>query len=191
METPVGPFGRERIVLCSADAGPGSQRDYQCEAGFFFPEGKWVGAVRNCSDRLGCDFVILTTAHGMVRPWETIEPYDMHVNEFREKVREIWEKTIPKTLGNNRYDIMVFYAGGCPREPMIELLLPLLQENDISLITFGRPNMFDIDKTDEFVEALVSGTTFEELESILKKPERLEYYPTGKKKGGVKSTFDS
>ena len=42
--------------------------------------------------------------------------------------------------------------------------------------------MYDFDKIDELVDALVSGTTINELKSILRKPERFEYYPTGKER---------
>ena len=61
LKVTIGPFLRDRIALCSADAGPGSQRDYPCKAGYFFPGGKWVGAVRNAAERLRCDFYILLT----------------------------------------------------------------------------------------------------------------------------------
>jgi len=176
----IGPFERNKIILCSADAGPGSQKNTPDQAAYFFPCAKWVGAVRNAAERLKCRFVILTTGHGMVDPGDILEPYDMHINEYPEQVKRNWLNTIPQCLRDNRYDILVFYAGGCPRKPMVELMLPILQEINLSLLTFGRPYMYDFDKIDELVDALVSGTTVEELKFILRKPERLEYYPADK-----------
>lgn len=172
----IGPYKKERFLLCSADAGPKSQRGWPCEAGIFFPGAKWVGAIRNCAERLGCDFTILTTGHGMVRPWEIIDSYDMHIDEFREETKAIWEERIPKVLENDQYDIIVFYAGGCPRKPMLEVLLPILKNMGVSLLTFGRPNMFDVGRMDDIVEALVRGTSFKEIRALLRKPERLEFH---------------
>ena len=34
--TVIGPYNRDRIALCSADASPKSQRKTRCEAAFFF-----------------------------------------------------------------------------------------------------------------------------------------------------------
>ena len=188
MKTLIGPFARDRIVLCSADAGPKSQKNTPDQAAYFFPQAVWVGALRNAAERLRCEFVILTTGHGMVNPTDVIQPYDMHIREYPKQVKRNWLKTIPQCLGDNRYNILVFYAGGCPRKPMVELMLPILQEINISLLTFGRPNMYDFDKIDELVDALVSGTTIDELKSILRKPERFEYYPTGKERNEKSSS---
>jgi len=182
LKTLIGPFARDRIVLCSADAGPSSQKNTPDQAAYFFPQAVWVGALRNAAERLRCRLVILTTGHGMVNPTDVIQPYDMHIREYPKQVKRNWLKTIPHCLQNNRCDILVFYAGGCPRKPMVELMLPILQKINISLLTFGRPYMYDFDKIDELVDALVSGTTVDELKSILRLPERFEYYPTGKER---------
>jgi len=175
----IGPFPNEKIVLCSADAGPGSQRNKPYEAAHFFPGGKWVGAVRNTAEELGIRFVILTTGHGMVDPWDKISPYDRHIDGYTKEVNEKWVDTIPRTLGTNQYNILVFYAGGCPRESYLELMMPILNSLNISMITFGRPNMYDIDKIEEIVGSLVEGSNLEEMKSIMKYPKRLEWYPTG------------
>ncbi len=182
LKTLIGPFARDRIVLCSADAGPSSQKNTPDQAAYFFPQSVWVGALRNAAERLRCGFIILTTGHGMVNPTDVIQPYDMHIREYPKQVKRNWLKTIPQCLGDNRYNILVFYAGGCPRKPMIELMLPILQEINISLLTFGRPNMYNFDKIDELVDALVSGTKVDELKAILRKPERFEYYHTVKER---------
>ena len=180
MKTLIGPYPRDRIVLCSADAGPNSQRNISDQAASFFPQAVWVAALRNAAERLRCGFVILTTGHGMINPTDVIQPYDLHINEYPEQVKSNWLKTIPQCLRDNRCDILVFYAGGCPREPMIELMLPILQKMKISLLTFGLPNMYDFDKIDELVDALVLGTTVDKLKAILRKPERFKYYSAGR-----------
>ena len=177
MKTIIGPYPKKKISLCSDDAGPGSQRKYFCEAAYFFPGGKWVGAVRNASERLGCDFFILTTAYGLVSHWEKIHPYDVHIDEYRNRVKENWLNTIPRYYVTYKYDIMIFYAGGCPRKLYLDLLLPILHAAKVPLITFGRPNMYDIDKIEAIAEALETGTNIEELKGIVKYPERLEFYP--------------
>ena len=74
MKTLLGPVPKEKIILCSADAHPDSQRNSADRAGNFFPNAPWVGAVRNCAERLHCKFVILTTGHGLVGPEDVINP---------------------------------------------------------------------------------------------------------------------
>ena len=123
----IGPHRPSEILLCSADASPKSQKAQPAEAGIFFPGAKWVGAVRNSARRMQCPFLILSTAYGMVTNDEIINPFDLHIDVYPEKVKEIWNRTIPSVLSNKRYRIMVFYAGGCPRESYIDLIKPLLK----------------------------------------------------------------
>jgi hypothetical protein len=141
----------------------------------FYPKGKWVGALRNTSERLSCDFLILTTQHGLVEPHQTITPYNLHIKEHRQKVTEKWMETIPPLMKGAKYKLMIFYAGGCPDE-MVEVALPILRQQQVSLLTFGRPNMFDVDKIEPIWTLLMNGTTGEEIKSILKMPERFRYY---------------
>jgi hypothetical protein len=111
----------------------------------------------------------------MVYPWDVIEPFDAHIDNYREQVQKKWTETIPLIVGANKYDIMVFYSGGCPREPYIELLRPILGDHGIALLTFGRPNMYDIDKTEQILEWLVQGTRADEIKGILKCPDRFYF----------------
>lgn len=175
----IGPYSKSEIILCSADAGPGSQSEIEDIAGYFFPGAKWVGAVRNAAERLMCKFVILTTGHGMVNPHDIIAPYDMHIDEYEEQVREKMNRTIPQLIGNDLYKLVIFYAGGVPKKPYVKALKPILHSINLDLLTFGRPNMFDIGKIDEIVELLnkPGGTTTNELKGILKLSERFEFYP--------------
>ena len=173
----IGPYRRDRIVLCSADAHPKSQRQAPCEAQCFFPGGKWVGALRNAAGRLGCEYVILTTGRGMVNRDEIIGPYDVPIESHQAQVRRRWEATVPPLLGSNRFDILVFYAGGCPRDLYLKLLAPILGHLKMDLITFGRPNMFDVAKIEPVVHMLERGTSCAEIRSVLKHPERLLIIP--------------
>lgn len=175
--TLIGPVPIDKLVLCSADAGPGAQRDRPRKAGYFFPHAPWVGALRNRSETLNCRFCILTAGHGLVGPDKVIGPYDRHILAFPEWVAEMWQQTVPRLFGRYRCDLMVFYAGGCPRDEYLRVLLPLLRQVGTSLITFGRPNMHDIGRTEQFVQMIEKGTTLNELRAILKHPDRLEYYP--------------
>jgi hypothetical protein len=135
--------------------------------------------LRNASERLRCDFVILTTQHGLVEPHQVIYPYDLHINHHRQAVTEKWHATIPALMTGHEYKLMIFYAGGCPRDEMIAAMFPILQQQRISLLTFGRPNMYDVDKIDTIKDMLIRGTTDDEIKSILRVPERFEYYPVG------------
>lgn len=173
----IGPYRRNRIVLCSADAGPDSQAKGKGAAAYFFPGAKWVGAVRNSANDLGCQFVILTTAHGMVNPCDIIGPYDLAAEINRLRVSEIWRNTVPQILGSDNYDLLLFYAGGCPREPYIDLFLPILRDLKIDFITFGRPMMYDIGKIKVMAEMLENGSFSDELKAVLKLPERLLFVP--------------
>jgi hypothetical protein len=84
-------------------------------------------------------------------------------------------ETIPPLMKGAKYRLMIFYAGGCPDE-MVEVALPILSQQQVSLLTFGRPNMFDVDKIEPIWKLLMRGTTDEEIRSILKIPERFRFY---------------
>jgi len=173
----IGPYQKSEMVLCSADAGPSSQLKTPGQAGYFFPGGKWVGAVRNAAERLRCRFVILT-GHGMVNPHDIITPYDMHFSEYEEEIRQRMIQTIPELLGKDSYKIVILYSGGVPRQPSIKIIKPILHDLKIDLLTFGRPNMYDVNKIENVVELLTNDeeTTLEEIRKILKLPDRLEFF---------------
>ena len=173
----MGPFDNKRIVLCSADAGPKSQKDTPDQAGYFYHGAKWVGAMRNAAYRLGCRFVILTTAYGIVNPDTVIEPYDIPAWDNLKLLSADWYKSFRHILGENQYDIMVVHYGGCPEDPSFPVIKRILNEMGISVIKFGRPNMFDIGKVDDLVRLLLkpAGTNIDEIRSILKYPWYLNY----------------
>jgi hypothetical protein len=178
----IGPYSKDEILLCSADAGPDCQRKEPRQAQYFFPGAKWVGATRNSADYLNCDFFIITTGHGLVHSNQEISPYDMHIKEYSNEVEAKWRSTIPAILGTGKYKVMIFYAGGCPRDEMLEVMLPILGEHGIDLLTFGRPNMFDVNKIENVYEMLVKGTSIPEIKQILKVPDRLRFYRGQKSK---------
>jgi hypothetical protein len=55
-------------------------------------------------------------------------------------------------------------------------MLPILKQQRIAFLTFGRPNMFDVGKVGTIWNMLMSGTTDSKIRSILKVPERFAYY---------------
>ena len=173
----IGPYARDRIVLCSPDAGPDSQRDEPGAAGWFFPDGRWVGAVRHAADRLGCRFVVLTTGHGMVSQDDTIEPYDLPLQENQQTVQRNWERTIPGLVGSNQCDVLVFFSGGVSRDGYLELLKPIVRHLGVDLIAFGEPNMKDAGNIDQVVTSLINGTTLDEIRPTLTAPDNLEFFP--------------
>lgn len=176
MGTILCPIQGERLILCSADAGPNAQRNEAGQAGYFFQNAPWVGAVRNCAERLQCRFVILTTGHGLVESDTIITPYDLHIEQYPDEVCNRWQETIPLVLGNNRNCLILFYAGGCPREPYLNMFLPILRQLGISLLTFGQANMRDVDQIENCAGMLFEGTTLGEIAQILQQPNRLEFY---------------
>ena len=182
MNTQIKPVPKSRMVLCSADASPDSQRSQPDRAEHFFPGGHWVGAVRNASHELGVRFVILTTGYGLVNPDEVLEKYDKHIDQYRAYVTEKWRKTVPLLLGKGQYDLMLFYAGGCPRDKYLEVLKPILRSIGIALITFGQPNMCDVGKVRRVATMLINGTSLDKLRTILRYPAKLEYYSASYKK---------
>lgn len=171
--TLVGPYPRTKIVICSADASPKSQLTHKGQAAYFFPGAPWVGAVRNAAHDLGCRFVILTSAHGMVNPDDVIDPYDLVANGNEQKVAEIWRDTVPTILERDKCDLLLFYAGGVPIDHYRKLLLPILRDLRIDFITFGRPMMFDSGKIQVITELLEKGCSLDELRSVLRCPKRL------------------
>jgi hypothetical protein len=163
-------------VLCSLDASPAAQR-VSGPAGYFFPGGTFVGAVRNAAERLKCRFVILTGKYGMVNPGKIIKKYDCPLNSKTEReIKIIWEKTIPSEIGNDRYDVVVVYFGANPREPILKILKPIIHEIKMDIITFGAPNMKDVGKIESVFHLLTKGVLSDDLKGILNYPERLQYY---------------
>ena len=172
----IGPYDSERIVLCSLDASPDSQRD-QDQAGNFFPRGKWVGAVRNAAERLKCRFVILTGKYGMVNPETIIKKYDCPLNSKTErKIKMIWERTIPSEIGNDRYDIVIMYFGANPRDPILKIIKPIIHNIKMDIITFGAPNMKDVGIIENVFHLLTKGVTLNDIKAILMYPNRLRFY---------------
>jgi hypothetical protein len=112
----------------------------------------------------------------MVDPDTFIERYDVHIKDYPKQVEKNWSHTALKLLGNNQYDILILYRGGCP-DSYVQMLQPILKSLNICLLTFGRPNMYDFDKLEEVTNLIIQGTTYEILKSILSLPERLWFYP--------------
>jgi hypothetical protein len=125
---------------------------------------------------LNCKFVILTTGHGLVKPDDVISPYDKHILDYPTEVAERWQATIPRVLEENKNSLVLFYAGGVKREPYIEISKPIFHSLGISLLSFGKPNMFDVNRIQECAEMLFWGTSLDEIASILGRPERLEFH---------------
>ena len=132
--------------------------------------------MRNSAEALRCRFVILTTGHGLVNPETEITPYDAHINQYPEEVKRRWQETIPQVLENNRNCLILFYAGGCPRESYLEKFIPILRQLGISLLTFGQPMMVDVNHIEECANMLFGGTTLEEIAQILGQPDELKFY---------------
>jgi hypothetical protein len=172
----IGPYSKEKILFCSADASPESQRTTLCDAGSFFPGAKWVGAIRNSANRLSCRFSILTTAHGMVNDEDIISPYDMHIDRHMNEIGEIWNRTIANLICKKGFEIIVIYFGGCPRDSYLKLLVPILKEMKIDILTYGKPNNADVGKTVDIVHSIIVGTTSDEIKSLLKYPYRFMFY---------------
>jgi len=112
----------------------------------------------------------------MVDPGTVIEPYDMHINDYPRQVKKNWSNTARKVLGNNQYDILILYRGGCP-DSYVPMLQPILRNLNISLLTFGRPNMYDFNNLERVTNLIIQGTTYAELKPIVSLTKRLWFYP--------------
>lgn len=121
--------------------------------------------------------VILTTGHGLVRGDAILTQHDNHIDVFRGSVKQKWQVTVPGLLAPGRYDLLLFYAGACPREQYLDLLLPILQSIKLPLITFGQPQFADIGHIADVAMKLMDGTTLSEIRDLLTVPEKLEYHP--------------
>lgn len=175
--TAIGPYRIDRIILCSADASPRAQSDTACEAKEFFPNAKWVKALANAAERSNCHFAILTTAHGLVHPDDVITPYDLHYNADPPSVQRIWKDSFTQILGTRRFDLMIIYFGGCPRQPAFQAIIEILGNMNIDALTFGKPNMCDIGKIDNVVHLVTEGTRISAIKEILRYPDKLEFRP--------------
>lgn len=174
--TSLGPVPITKIILCAADAGPRAQSPTPAAAQSFFPGAKWVGAVRNVAERVGAKFVVLTTGHGLVRATDKLTPYDLPIRTHAHEVAVYWRTTVPAVLRADRGDLLLFYAGGCPRDLYLAQLLPALRPLGISLLTFGRPNMVDVGQLESIVHHLTVGTTLAAIAEGLSHPNRLQFY---------------
>jgi hypothetical protein len=168
-------FALSEILLCSGDASPNSQRGGSGPAGYFFPRAKWVGKLRNDSTKLGCAFGILSTEYGLIGQDEIIRGYDLKLTPDNiGQIRLIWQRTIPPFV-EEIYKIMIYYSGGNSREPGLSILKAILQRSRIALITYGKPNMYDIGKTRNIIQCLIDGTTITQLKSLLAYPEEIDF----------------
>jgi hypothetical protein len=177
----LGPYTTREILLCSLDASPNSQRSSPYPAAYFFHNASWVGALRNTARSLGCDFTIITTKYGFVEPDEIIAPYDMHYDQFTETVTDTWRRTAHSKLRDKGYKIAILYFGGCSKDGSLRALSQILNDLGISVLTFGRPNMFDINKIDPIIGKLESegGTSLADIRSVLDYPHYLYFSAAG------------
>lgn len=175
----IGPYARERIVLCSADASPRAQLRFPGPAEDFFPGGTWVRAMGNAARRLRCRFVIFAAPYGVVNPLEIIEPFDIHgtTEEERALIRQQCRMTVPQLLGGGRYDVVVLYNGAVPRDIILDTLGEALLECKLDIITFGKPNTWDLGKIDDVVEGITEGARMSDLRGGLKAPDRFLFLP--------------
>jgi hypothetical protein len=110
-------------------------------------------------------------------PHDIISTYDLKVENNKKEVSEIWRNKVPQILGSNNYDVLLFYTGAVPREPYMELFLPILLDLKIDFIILGWPMMRDSGKIKVVAEMLEKGSSMNELKSILKYPEKLTFVP--------------
>jgi len=96
--------------------------------------------------RYGCDMAILSAKYGLIDAHETIEPYDMRMDENRSKELE---STISKKLRG--YERVVFFAGGSGKYYR-ECLRNACEATKMDLITIGYANLGDINKLSETIE---------------------------------------
>jgi hypothetical protein len=175
----IGPYARERIVLCSADASPHSQLSVPAAAEDLFPGATFVRAMGNAARRLRCRFVIFAAPYGVVSPLKIIEPFDIHgtTEEERASIREQCHRSVPQLLGGGRYDAVVLYCGAVPRDIVLDTLGLVVTDNGLDLITFGKPNTWDLGKINEIVAGIMAGSYMSDLRSCLKAPDRLLFMP--------------
>jgi len=179
MQTLLGPIPINQIILCAADAGPSKQQAAPDRAEDFFPRAPWVGAVRDTAARVGCRFVILTTGHGLVRAKDVITPYDLDIRTHGYEAGVYCRATVPAVLHAHRNELLIFYAGGSPREPYLDCLLPNLRPLGISVLTFGRPSLVDAEQLEPVVHKLSAGTSLEAIAAGLAHRNRLQFYYQG------------
>jgi hypothetical protein len=176
MTTVLGPMAVDKIILCAADAGRAAQSATPEAAWRCFPGAPWVEALGATAEKVGTKFLVLTTGHGLVRAKDVIAPYDLPLSTHGYEATVYWRTTVPAVLRAHKHALMIFYAGGSPRDLYLEHLLPLLRPLGISVLTFGRPSMVDVDQVEGCVAALRQGTTLEKIAGRLKHPNRLQFY---------------
>ena len=111
----------------------------------------------------------------MVNSWDIIAPYDQHIDVYPEEIEEKFKNTISRWLEGKKYKLGIFYGGGVPRDSYLKILFPIFRSYEVWLLTFGKPNMFDVGKIDKIVNILTNGmdTKICDIRSLLKVPERL------------------
>lgn len=180
MTTQIGPYPLDRIVLCSADAGPGAQRDTAARAEHLFPNTPWIVAPKAVAEDLNCRFVILTRAYGVVDADDIIWPYDLDLYGYhrnRDLMQSIWRTMIPRKLSSEQCHIVVFYTGGVRDDDYVPVLKSILNDLGIDLFKFGRPQIWDIGNIRPVVELLMRGTSRDEIRDILNAPGWSDFSP--------------
>lgn len=70
-------------------------------------------------------WAILSAEHGIVYPWELLEPYEKTLNNMPIKERKTWAKKVIYDLANTNWEHLVILAGKRYRE----FIVPWLGEN--------------------------------------------------------------
>src|SRR5689334_7021557 len=114
--TALGPVPVKQIILCAADAPRRAQAETPEAAAHFFPGAPWVAAVGTAARRTGALFTVLTTGHGLVRGRDVIAPYDLDIQTHGYEAAVYFRTTVPAVLRRHRHSLLLFYAGGAPRD---------------------------------------------------------------------------
>lgn len=83
----------------------------------------WFRKARTLVEEAGARWFVLSAAHGLVRPQQHLDPYDVTLRDLPAAERRLWgERTVGqlrRTLGPRHSGPLVFLAGRFYREPLL------------------------------------------------------------------------
>lgn len=84
----------------------------------------WFRKARTYVEETGSPWFILSAAHGLVRPNDRLEPYNVTLRDLPAAERRLWgEMTVRqlrRTIGPRHLGPIVFLAGRLYREPLLD-----------------------------------------------------------------------
>ncbi len=102
----------------------GQKLDHRAPAAELY-RSDWFRKARAYVEAMGGRWFILSAAHGLVRPDQLLDPYDVTLRALSAQQRRVWgdmtARQLREAIGADQAGPVVFLAGQLYREPLLDL----------------------------------------------------------------------